>query len=228
MKKYNRILSVILCVLLVAMLVSCGHSSVETKQKDVKQVEEVAPETPEVSEETEEAEETTAPKQSEAPKTTTETTTPPKTVTEPTLERDQKTETTCRISINCSTVFDHSEDLDPNVLAILPKDGVILPSTEVTFKEGETAFDVLLRETKNHKIQMEYSSTPAYKSAYIEGIANLYEFSCGELSGWHYRVNGAYPSYGSSQYTLKDGDVVEWIYSCDLGRDIGDENPGGQ
>lgn len=38
------------------------------------------------------------------------------------------------------------------------------------FYEGESVFDVLLRETKNHKIHMEYSETPLYQAAYIEGI----------------------------------------------------------
>ena len=35
------------------------------------------------------------------------------------------------------------------------------------------------------------------------------------------KVNGWYPNYGSSRYQLKDGDVVEWRYTCDLGNDVG-------
>ena len=68
---------------------------------------------------------------------------------------------------------------------------------------------------------MEFSVTPIYDSAYIEGIANLYEFDCGELSGWMYRVNGWFPNYGCSRYVLQDGDTVEWLYTCDLGEDVG-------
>jgi hypothetical protein len=67
---------------------------------------------------------------------------------------------------------------------------------------------------------MEYSMSPVYKSAYIEGIANLYEFDRGELSGWMYCVNGWYPNYGCSAYKLKDGDAIEWHYTTDLGRDL--------
>ena len=63
-----------------------------------------------------------------------------------------------------------------------------------------------------------------YNTAYIEGIANLYEFDCGELSGWMYRVNGEFPNVGCSLYKLKDGDTVEWVYTCDLGRDVGGED----
>ena len=89
------------------------------------------------------------------------------------------------------------------------------------FDQGESAFDVLLRETKKNGIQMEYQATPAYRSCYIEGIHNLYEFDCGSLSGWMYEVNGRYPNYGCSRYRLKNGDVVNWRYTCDLGRDVG-------
>lgn len=43
----------------------------------------------------------------------------------------------------------------------------------------------------------------------------------GSLSGWMYNVNGWYPNYGCSRYQVKDGDVVEWRYTCDLGYDLG-------
>mgnify|MGYP004647359247 FL=1 len=36
-----------------------------------------------------------------------------------------------------------------------------------------------------------------------------------------YSVNGWFPNYGCSLYQLKDGDVVEWRYTCDLGEDLG-------
>lgn len=36
-----------------------------------------------------------------------------------------------------------------------------------------------------------------------------------------YKVNGVFPKYGCSQYVLEHGDVVEWVYTCDLGRDVG-------
>ena len=60
-----------------------------------------------------------------------------------------------------------------------------------------------------------------YSSVYVEGISNIYEFDCGELSGWMYKVNGWFPNYGCSRYQLKPGDRVEWVYTCDLGDDVG-------
>ena len=91
----------------------------------------------------------------------------------------------------------------------------------VTFYEGESVFNVLQRTCKQQKIHMEFSNTPIYNSAYIEGIHNLYEFDVGNLSGWMYKVNGWFPNYGCSRYQLKDGDVIEWVYTCDLGYDVG-------
>ena len=111
--------------------------------------------------------------------------------------------------------------LTPSKRSIVPSNGIILAETAVTFNEGETVFDVLKRQLKERGIHLEFVSAPMYNSMYIEGIANLYEFDCGELSGWMYRVNGWFPNYGCSGYTLKDGDKIEWIYTCDLGVDIG-------
>lgn len=138
-------------------------------------------------------------------------------------EINNKKKYTCTFSIECSTILNNLSDLDPDKRHLVPSDGVILPPTKVTFYEGESVYDVLQRVCKENNIHMEASWTPVYNSAYIEGINNLYEFDCGELSGWMYRVNGWYPNYGCSRYQLADGEVVEWRYTCVLGNDIGRE-----
>lgn len=129
-------------------------------------------------------------------------------------------EYTCTLSVRCDTILDNISWLDKEKMELVPEDGVIFPVTEVTFYEGESAFNVLHREMKKAKIHMEFSNTPIYNSVYIEGINNLYEFDCGELSGWMYKVNNWFPNYGASRYQLKDGDVIEWVYTCDLGVDL--------
>ena len=125
------------------------------------------------------------------------------------------------MSISCERLLDNLDHLKKGKASQVPEDGWVLEPTEVTFEEGESVFDLLLRVTRENKIHMEYSSTPMYNSAYIEGIHNIYEFDCGELSGWMYSVNDWFPNYGCSRYQLKDGDVVRWQYTCDLGADIG-------
>lgn len=135
---------------------------------------------------------------------------------------------TCTLSIRCDTILQNLDSLKEEKKALLPADGEILATTTVTFSEGESVFDVLKRVTRQRRIHMEFSFTPLYNSAYIKGIHNLYEFDCGNLSGWMYKVNGWFPNYGCSRYSLKQGDVIEWVYTCDLGRDVGGGYSAGQ
>ena len=90
---------------------------------------------------------------------------------------------TCTFSIECSTILNNLDQLEPDKLEMVPSGGVILAATTVTFYEGESVFDVLQRVCKEYGIHMEASWTPIYNSAYVEGIHNLYEFDCGSLSG---------------------------------------------
>ena len=127
----------------------------------------------------------------------------------------------CTLSIRCDTILDNMDMLNKDKLPVLPQNGTILQTTAVTFTDGENVFDVLKRVTREYRIHMEFKWTPIYNSVYIQGIHNLYEFDCGNLSGWMYNVNDWFPNYGASRYALKNGDVIEWIYTCDLGKDIG-------
>ena len=137
-------------------------------------------------------------------------------------------EYTCTISISCATVLDNMDLCDPEKLDLIPEDGWVLQPVTVTFYEGESVFNVLQRVCKQQKIHMEFVNTPVYNSAYIEGINNLYEFDVGELSGWKYSVNDWFPNYGCSRYQLRDGDVICWVYTCDLGADVGGYAMGSQ
>ena len=130
-------------------------------------------------------------------------------------------EYTCTLSISCATILDNMDLCNKEKRELVPEDGWILKPLTVTFYEGESVFNVLQRTCKQQKIHMEFSNTPVYNSAYIEGINNLYEFDVGNTSGWMYKVNGWFPNYGCSRYQLKDGDVIEWVYTCDLGKDVG-------
>lgn len=127
----------------------------------------------------------------------------------------------CTFSISCATVLDNMDKLDKSKKEIIPDDGWILKPVTVTFNEGESVFDVLKQVCKDNKIQLEFSFTPIYNSAYIEGINNLYEFDCGSLSGWTYKVNDWFPNYGCSRYEVKNGDVIEWHFTCNNGADVG-------
>lgn len=129
------------------------------------------------------------------------------------------------ISIRCDTILKNYGELDPALRSgeFVPPDGVILPPTKYVLRPGDTVFDILDRAVRYNKIQMEYQGADknSYGSVYVQGIHYLYEFSCGPLSGWMYRVDGEFPSYGCSKYALQNGQVIEWVYTCDLGQDVG-------
>ena len=127
------------------------------------------------------------------------------------------------LTIDCSTILDNWDKLDKKLQSekYIPKDGKILPKTEFVLREGDTVFDILDRVIRHNRIHMEAIYSNSYGSNYIQGINQIYEKSCGPLSGWMFMVNGEYPNYGCSKYILKDGDDIQWLYTCDLGADIG-------
>ncbi|MGN0714557.1 MAG: DUF4430 domain-containing protein, partial [Anaerovoracaceae bacterium] len=98
-----------------------------------------------------------------------------------------------------------------------PSGKVYLEKRAYDFREGETAYSIL----ENSGLRIESRYEPMYESVYVSAIEGLAEFDKGAGSGWMYRVNGVYPDYGCSAYRLKAGDYVEWLYTSDLGNDIG-------
>lgn len=139
----------------------------------------------------------------------------------------------CTVSISCVKALENKDKLKSGKEQFLPSDGYILHEVKMSFTQGETAFDILKRACAENVctdgcayccsqgIQYEASFSAGYGNWYVEGIHQLYEKDCGSRSGWMYRVNGNFPNYGSSAYTVRDGDRIEWIYTCDLGEDIG-------
>ena len=130
---------------------------------------------------------------------------------------------TCTLEIRCDTLLGNLDRMTGEKAALVPEDGVIVAATEAEFSGGESVFDVFRRHLREEKIHFEYVDASAYDSVYIEGIFNLYEYDCGPQSGWMYSVNGIYPGLGCSAYTLSDGDVIVFCYTCDLGADLGAE-----
>ncbi len=117
------------------------------------------------------------------------------------------------ITIRCDTVAGRADHI--------PADGVILAETEIILDEGSTAYDQLVAAVKEYSIQMDNNGSS--RQAYIAGINYLYEFDYGELSGWMFAVNGEFASVGCGEYKLKEGDRVEWLYTTNLGKDLGVE-----
>ena len=129
---------------------------------------------------------------------------------------------TVTISIRCDTLSsDMSKLTNPSIASYIPSNGVILATTTYKGTTDNTVFDVLNTVCRNNGIQLESSYAPMYESYYVEGINYLYQFDGGQGSGWMYKVNGWFPNYGCSSYYLTDGEVIEWVYTCDYGADVG-------
>lgn len=115
------------------------------------------------------------------------------------------------LSIRCETVAGKKD--------YIPEDGIILDFVTIKIPEGSTAYDQLIAAAKQYKIQLETQSG----SSYVQGIANIYEFDFDDLSGWMLRINGEWSGTGSSDCKLNPYDYVEWIYTTQLGKDIGND-----
>lgn len=234
MKKF---ISINLIFVLIFMLCSCGFTVTQTDntvtEKSTEFISENTTETQKVSEKntTEITEEKT---EENTTQIKTETTTQKTTqkVTEKTTAKPVKM-ITCMFEISCENILKNKDNLKENKEAFLPKNGSILNSVKVTVPEGSTAFDVIKKACadnvctdgcaycKKNGIQLDYVYTPGYENYYIRGIHQIYEKDCGTQSGWMYCVNGAFPNYGCSQYKVKDGDLIRFLYTCDLGDDLG-------
>ncbi|MBE6896839.1 MAG: DUF4430 domain-containing protein [Ruminococcaceae bacterium] len=118
---------------------------------------------------------------------------------------------TVTMQIRCDKIKD--QDLD-----YIPEDGIILDTTEFAIDSDDTVYDILTEAARKYTLHLESTGGDGMK--YMSGINYIYELDFGDLSGWVYYVNGERPSVGCDAYTLKDGDVIEWHYSLELGNDI--------
>lgn len=120
---------------------------------------------------------------------------------------------TVTLSISCHTVAGQASHI--------PADGIILPESRFSIAAGDTVYTILTEAARQYRFPVESSGSGAM--VYISGIRYLSEFDFGDLSGWIYTVNGEQPSCGAGAYSLKDGDVVVWQYTCALGEDINEK-----
>ena len=110
------------------------------------------------------------------------------------------------------------------------KFGSIIPATRVPFKAYDTIASVTLRLLDAMGYQEEH--TGSEKSGFYlatimgEGTDNVWlgEFDGGLDSGWMITWDDWFINKGASEFYVEDGDVVRWQYTCQLGKDIGDND----
>ena len=110
--------------------------------------------------------------------------------------------------------------------------GTVVEPTKVPYKEGENIAQVTKRLLDSLGIGMKYSGTlesgfylGAITDFEVDGTPydSMSEFDAGVGSGWMITQNGTFINQGASEFTVQDGDILKWQYSCQLGADIGDD-----
>lgn len=108
--------------------------------------------------------------------------------------------------------------------------GKIIESISVPFEDGDSVAAVTLRLLKALNIKATYTGKPN-NNFYLSSIGNFTlngrhyssfgEFDAGAASGWMIKHNNWFINMGASEFEVEDGDVIQWLYTCQLGEDIG-------
>lgn len=108
--------------------------------------------------------------------------------------------------------------------------GEIIEEVKVPFKSRDTIAAVTLRLLKALDIEAGYTGN-ATSDFYLLSIGNFDlngkhyesfgEFDAGASSGWMVKQNNWFINKGASEFFVEDGDIIEWVYTCHLGADIG-------
>lgn len=130
----------------------------------------------------------------------------------PQVNGNENEKITVTFSVDCRNAINYGILSQGSFAQVLPADGIILSTSAITVKNGESVMSALKKILKENRINFSISS-----SGYVRMISGLSEFDCGAYSGWMYKVNGVLPSVSTKSYPLKDGDKVEFVYTCKMG-----------
>ena len=130
----------------------------------------------------------------------------------PQVNGNENEKITVTFSVDCRNAINYGILSQGSFAQVLPADGIILSTSAITVKNGESVMSALKKILKENRINFSISS-----SGYVRMIGGLSEFDCGAYSGWMYKVNGVLPSVSTKSYPLKNGDKVEFVYTCKMG-----------
>lgn len=119
----------------------------------------------------------------------------------------------CYITVECKSILDHLDDLKDGHTPYLPKNGYFLNNYKCTYKEGDTAYDILNRACEENNIKL--TSKNSGYGVYVVGINNIDERDCGEQSGWLYSVNDSFPAISSDKFSVSPNDKILFTYTCE-------------
>ncbi len=115
-------------------------------------------------------------------------------------------------SVECHNAINYGILSQGSFAQVLPADGIILHTSSIEVKNGESVMSALKKILKENRITYSIAS-----GGYVRTISGLSEFDCGPYSGWMYKVNGNFPNVSTKSYPLREGDRVEFVYTCNMG-----------
>lgn len=92
-------------------------------------------------------------------------------------------------------------------------------SSQIVLENEATAFEALKYYCENNSIQIGYTGSGQF--IYVSSINGIKEKSEGPSSGWMYKVNGTFPNVSAGKYKLSSNDTLEWVFTKDGGKDVG-------
>ena len=116
-----------------------------------------------------------------------------------------------RLTIQCTSILGSKDLWKDGLEEVIPPDGIFYDG-ECGFSPGDSVYHILRNVCSEKDIPLDSQYTPVFGTYYIRGIGNLYEFDCGDESGWKYSVNGITPGEGSSSYFPRNGDYIVFFY----------------
>ena len=121
----------------------------------------------------------------------------------------------CRVSVDCHAAIEQGYD----AARLSSDNGVVVEEKTIVMRGGDTVFDALRKAAQDHGVAL--SHTGSGSMLYVVSIGGLQEGDCGAGSGWMYCVNGEFVSRSAGGQPVYDGDVIQWRYTCNQGKDIG-------
>lgn len=106
-------------------------------------------------------------------------------------------------------------------LTVKADNGNWLSSYTVTVPgEGATVYHAFVKGCNENGLKYEGADN-GYVSSISKGNKTLSEFGMGQNSGWLYKVNGEAPLLGIREYSIKNGDRIEFFYTKDYKKEPG-------
>lgn len=125
-------------------------------------------------------------------------------------DEPEKKTITVTILVDCKTAVEKGD----SVAEAISSAGTIFGTRSITLKKDATVYDAL------KKTGLVIGSSTSGMGVYVYSIQSLAENACGPGSGWLYSVNGKFHQTSCSNYRLKDGDKIQWRYTCNNGKDM--------